>query len=236
MSSSRTFLCCFRKKKKPKSLKYELYHSKKGNFIFNLNLDRTNSIKEHYIIFDPVLREDFIIISPALSLKKKTNSIFQEHLIDFRHTRVNFSKLFCIESMLDEFSSEDLCPFLEPYLDYSVKRENKFCIIEIAYQNRGMKIDEMTKFEKAIIFKDFRDILVRILMTLSFLKARVVQNNKWFKSTNVKFNMDNFQPILSNYVVIDVENTSGAIEYLKKVDLIDIGGEKQKFQLESKIF
>ena len=232
-SKSNRFLCCFRKKKKPNLVQYELYQSNKGKLNSKVIEDRSISLRENFIIGNIVFEADFQRTYEALSLHTRTNCILHEHLLDLRNNSLNFRKLFCIESMLDEFSSSEICPFLEPYLDYRVIKKKKFYIIEIAYENTGINLKDMTKFEKAIIFKDFRDILVTILMTLSFLKARVVRDTKWLGTQNIKFDLDNFHPILSNYVRIDVAKSSDFNLINKKVDLLDIEGEKGKFYLES---
>lgn len=154
-------------------------------------------------------------------------TIIQEHLIELRNQNINHKKLFCVESMLDEFSSPDCCPFMEPYLDYRVIRLSRCMIIELAILDRGVSLSQMTKFEKAIVFKDIREHLLKILMSLAYLKARFVKNSDWLEDENVKFDLDTFEPKINNYVAIDVLGTQNFYLGEKNVDLADIGGESQ---------
>jgi hypothetical protein len=137
--------------------------------------------------------------------------------------------------MLDEFSSPNCCPHIEPYLDYRVVKLQKCIILETANLDRGLPLDQMTKFEKAIVFKDIREHMLKILISLSFLKARVVKNSQWLDISNIKFDLETFQPRLNNFVVIDVEKSNFSLNEVKNVDLIEIDGANQQHKIEGKI-
>ena len=136
--------------------------------------------------------------------------------------------------MLDEFSQSNCCPHLESYLDYRVIKYNKCLILETVYLDRGLSLHKMTKFEKAIIFKDIREHMLKILLTLSFLKARVVKNSTWLTSENIKFDLEDFQPRLNDFVVIDVKKTLNKIGQSKNIELAEVEGESQDHKIEGK--
>lgn len=138
--------------------------------------------------------------------------------------------------MLDEFSTSDCCPFVEPYLDYRVIRLNRCMIIELAALDRGASLGDMTKFEKAIVFKDIREHLLKILMTLAYLKARFVKNSEWLRDDNIRFDMDTFEPKINNFVVIDVLGTQQYFLSDNDIDLADIGGESQLEQINGDFY
>jgi hypothetical protein len=134
--------------------------------------------------------------------------------------------------MLDEFSNEELCPYLEPYHDYRLIKMNSFIILELAMLKRGKSLEKLTKFEKAIIFNDIRGHLFKMMITLSFLKARVVKNFSWLESKNVLFDLDTFQVRFNNYVVIDPTKSIRIMEEDETLDFKDIGGEEEKIKLK----
>lgn len=166
----------------------------------------------------------------------RTNCIVQEFLVDKRSHRLDHQKLFCIESMLDEFSDEDLCPYLEPYLDYRVIKMNRCVIMELAHRKRGSPLHRLTKFEKAIAFNDIREHIFKMLVTLSFLKARVVINSSWLVAENVCFDLDSFQPRLNNFVVVDLFKSVSFSGDSDVFDLKDICGEEEKIRLDGEFY
>lgn len=211
-----------------------MYYSGKGFRSANLTPDRSTTLKHNYVPQGlPFVDTGSLRVSRMISKVMSVNTIVQEHLLNLRIQNINHPKMFCVESMLDEFSTPECGPFLEPYLDYRKVQYNKNgMILELAYCDRGLNLSQMTKFEKAIIFKDIREHLLKLLMALSFLKARFVRNAGWLLDENVKFDLDSFEPRITNFVVIDVLDAEFLTLDTQDLDMADVGGENQGKQIK----
>ena len=152
-----------------------------------------------------IIQEREMQVSKCISIDSLSKCVVIEFLVNLTEQKIDPDKMECVRSLLDEFSQSSLDKSLVKYTDYRIIRNSKYVKFEIAFEEVGIPLGQMDKFDKAIVFKDLRTHCINLILTLSFLKVRLVLNNKWVIPQNILFNYETFNLNISNFIVLDVQ-------------------------------
>jgi hypothetical protein len=140
----------------------------------------------------------------GISLKDHSNCWIIEEKVAHWGKIIDNEKLFLLSSMLDEFCEEETSPYLVKYTDYRILRYKKFILVETAFKDEGIQLENLSKFELAIFFKDMRSHFQNMILTLAYLKVRLVSKSDWLIHQNVVFDFDSLSIKFCGYVVVDI--------------------------------
>ena len=153
----------------------------------------------------------------GISFEDHSNCWIIEERISHWGKVIDKKKLFLLYSMLNEFCEGDCTPYLVKYLDYRIMQFKKYMIVETAFRDEGIQLKDLTKFELAILFKDMRTHFKNMILTLAYLKVRLVLSSQWLINQNIMFNLETLTVKFCGYIVVDVLKTSE--EQNKKMNL-----------------
>ena len=140
----------------------------------------------------------------GISLKDHSNCWIIEEKVSHWGKTIDNEKLYLLYSILNEFCEEEACPFLVKYSDYRILRYKKFILVETAFKDEGIQLEKLSKFELAILFKDMRSHFKNMILTLAYLKVRLVTASDWLIHQNIIFNFDTLSIKFFGYVVVDI--------------------------------
>jgi hypothetical protein len=140
----------------------------------------------------------------GISIKNPCNCWIIEEYINTRGQQVDPEKINSLSLTLQEFCQEEISPYLTSYIDFRILKYKKFFLVETAFEDEGIQLDKLSKFELGILFKDMRTHIRNMILTLSYLKVRLVTIPDWLSSANVMFNLETFTLKFCGYIVVDI--------------------------------
>jgi hypothetical protein len=152
----------------------------------------------------------------GISLKDHSNCWIIEEKVSHWGKIIDNEKLYLLHSMLNEFCEEEACPYLVKYTDYRILRYKKFILVETAFKDEGIQLEDLSKFELAILFKDMRSHFKNMILTLAYLKVRLVSASQWLIHQNIIFNFDTLSIKFFGYVVVDILQETTSQKKVKK--------------------
>ena len=152
----------------------------------------------------------------GISFEDHSNCWIIEERVSHWGKVIDKKKLFLLYSMLNEFCEEDSTPYLVKYIDYRILKFRKYMIVETAFRDEGIQLKDLTKFELAILFKDMRTHFKNMIMTLAYLKVRLVFASQWLIHQNIMFNLETLSMKFCGYIVVDVLENSEKKNLKKK--------------------
>lgn len=170
-------------------------------------------MKDEYLDYILFLDKHQTRRSKALSVEKNNICFITEQIITDPNFYNDKSYFKVLQMILEEFCQERHSKNLCKYIDYRIYKQSHVCIYENSCEAQFQTIDELSSFEKGLIFKNFRKTLEKIIHCLCFLKSKGITNSKWLRSSNLYFTQDDQEPVLFNFLDYSSIDYSNLIKY-----------------------